>query len=187
MTIGAGDLKKGMSIELDGEPYVVLEYERQKMQQRAPVTRIRFRSLRTGKVMDKSYSGYDVKLNQAAVHRRDAEYIYNDGDMYHFMDTKTFEQFPLGDNQVGSATDYLVEQTTVQLIFFNEVPMTIELPVTVDLKVAETDPGFKGDTATGGSKPATVETGLLVQVPLFISAADIIKVDTRTGEYVSRV
>ncbi|MBM3944151.1 MAG: elongation factor P [SAR202 cluster bacterium] len=187
MTINAGELRKGMAIVLDGEPYQVVEFERQKMQQRAPTTRVRFRSLRTGKVVDKSYSGFDVKLSPAQVDRHDAQYIYNDGDMYYFMDEKTFEQFPLNQDQVGAAVNYLIEQTTVQLVFFNGQPITIDLPITVDLKVAETEPGFKGDTATGGNKPATLETGLLVQVPLFVSTGDTIRVDTRTGEYVARV
>ncbi|MDA1189295.1 MAG: elongation factor P [Chloroflexi bacterium] len=187
MTIGAGDLKKGMAIELDGEPHVVVEFERQKMQQRAPTTRVRFRSLRTGKVVDKSYSGYDVKLTAASVDRRDAQYIYHDGESYNFMDVKTFEQFPLNEEQVGDASNYLIEQTTVQVIFFNDAPMGIELPINIGLKVTDADPGFKGDTATGGTKSATVETGVQVQVPLFVEAGDVIKIDTRTGAYVSRV
>jgi elongation factor P len=187
MTIEAGDLRKGLTIELDGEPYAVVEYDRMKMQQRAPVTRVRFRSLRTGKVLDRSFSGYDVKLKPAPVERREAQYLYSDGDMYHFMDIKSFEQFPLSRDRVGEATNYLVEQTTVQLVFYKDEAITIDLPITVDLKVTETEPGFKGDTATGGGKPATLETGLQIQVPLFVSTGDTVRVDTRNGQYVSRV
>jgi len=187
MTIGYGDLRKGLPIELDGEPYTVVEYERSKMQQRAPVMRIRFRSLRTGRIVDRSFTGYDVKLTPASVERRNSQYIYVDTELYYFMDTGSFEQFPLSRQQVEDALPYLVEQTTVDLVFYREEPIAIELPVTVDLKVVETAPGFKGDTAQGGSKPARLETGLELQVPLFVSTGDTLRVDTRSAQYLSRV
>ena len=186
MTIGYGDLKKGLAIELDGEPYAVVEYERSKMQQRAPVMRVRFRSLRTGRIVDRSFSGYDVKLSAAAVERRSAQYIYEDGDLYYFMDTESFDQFPLSRGQVEDALPYMVEQTTADLVFYEGDAISIELPVTVDLKVAESDPGLRGDTAQGGTKSATLETGLSVQVPLFVEAGDTVRVDTRTGQYLAR-
>lgn len=175
-----------MSIELDGEPYAVVEYERTKMQQRAPVTRIRFRSLKTGRVMDRTFQGYDVKLTLAAVERRSAQYIYKDGDLYYLMDTQSFEQFSLSSERIADSINYLVEQTGVELVFYKGEPIAIELPITVDLKVTQTEPGFKGDTATGGSKSATLETGLTIQVPLFVSHGDTVRVATRTGHYVSR-
>lgn len=186
MTIGYGDLRKGMSIELDGEPYTVVEYERSKMQQRAPVMRIRFRSLRTGRIVDRTFQGFDVKLTLASVVHRSAEYIYKDSDLYYFMDTENFEQFPLLQEHIEASLPYLVEQTTVRIVFFDDNPISIELPITVELKVEETAPGFKGDTAQGGVKPATLETGFITQVPLFVDSGDIIRVDTRTGQYLSR-
>ena len=187
MTISYGDLKRGMPIELDGEPYAVVEYERSKMQQRAPVMRIRFRSLRTGRVVDRTFQGYDVKLTPAAVARRSAQYIYEDGGLYYFMDTKSFDQLPLSREQVEESLPYLVEQTTVDLVFYQDKPIAIDLPVTVDLRVAEADPGLRGDTAQGATKLATLETGLGIQVPLFVEAGETVRVDTRSGEYLARV
>ena len=187
MTIGYGDLKKGLPIELDGEPYAVVDYERSKMQQRAPVMRLRFKSLRTGRVVDRTFQGYDVKLTLASVEHRNAQYIYEDGDLYYFMDTESFEQFPLAREQIEATLPYLVEQTTVDVVFYDDKPIAIELPITVELKVAETTPGFKGDTAQGGIKPATLETGLVVQVPLFVDAGQTVRVDSRTGQYLARV
>ena len=187
MTVGYGDLRKGMAIELDGEPYAVVEYERNKMQQRAPVLRIRFRHLRTGRVTDRTFQGYDVKLTPASVERRTAQYIYNEDSLHYFMDTETFDQFPISEERVRDSLRYLVEQTNVELVFFDGDPIAIDLPITVELEVVETDPGFKGDTAQGGTKPAKLSTGLVVQVPLFVSQGETIKVDTRSGEYMSRV
>ena len=187
MTLNYGELKKGMPIDLDGEPYAVVEYERTKMQQRAPVMRIRFRSLRTGRIVDRTFNGFDVKFALADVERRKAEYIYQDGELYYFMDNETFEQFPLNGDQIADSLPYLIEQTTVDLVLYQDEPISIEIPLNVDLTVTDTDPGFKGDTATGGSKPATVQTGLVVQVPLFIDVGETIRVDTRTGEYAGRV
>ena len=187
MTLSYGELKKGMPIALDGEPYAVVDYERTKMQKRAPVMRIRFRSLRTGRVVDRTFNGFDVKFAIADVERRKAEYIYQDGDLYYFMDNETFEQLPLVGDRISDSLPYLIEQTIVDLVLYQDEPISIEIPLNVDLKVVDTDPGFKGDTATGGSKPATVETGLVVQVPLFIDVGETIRVDTRTGEYAGRV
>ena len=186
MTIGYGDLKKGMAIELDGEPFSVVEYERTKMQQRAPVMRIKFRALRTGRMVERTFQGYDVKLTLASVERRGAQYIYNDDDLYYFMDSETFDQFPLAENQMAGSLSYLVEQTDVSVVFFDERPIAIELPITVELTVVETPPGYRGDTAQGGNKPATLNTGLVLQVPLFVNEGDTVKVDTRSGEYLSR-
>ena len=186
MTIGYGELKKGMSIELDGEPYSVVDYERSKMQQRAPVMRIRFRSLRSGRIVDKTFSGYDVSFTPASVDRRSAQYIYRDGDFYYFMDNDTFDQFPMSSDQIANSLNFMVEQTEVELIFYEDNPISLELPITVDLEVSDSPPGVKGDTATGATKLATFETGLELQVPLFVNQGDTIKVDTRTGTYISR-
>ena len=187
MTLSYGELRKGLPIELDGEPYAVVDYNSNKMQQRAPVMRIRFKSLRTGKVVDKTFNGYDVKFTPASVERRNAQYIYEDGGLYYFMDEDTFDQFPLSAEQVDDALPYIVEQMSIQMVFYEEQAIAVELPITVDLKVTRTDPGFKGDTAQGGTKPATLETGLVTQVPLFVDAGETVRVDTRNGEYMSRV
>ena len=186
MTISYGDLRKGMAIELEGQPYIVADYERYKMQQRAPVLRIKFRELKSGRLFERTFQGYDVKLTPASVERRKAQFIYSEDELFYFMDTETFDQAPLSRDQVGDAMPYLVEQTTVSVVFFEGNPVTVEMPNSVDLKVAEAPPGHKGDTAQGGSKPATLETGLVVQVPLFVNAGETITVDTRTGEYLSR-
>ena len=186
MTIGYGELRKGMAIELDGEPYIVVDYERSKMQQRAPTMRIRFREIRSGKVLDRSFSGYDVKLTPADVERRTAQYIYDEDDLCYFMDADTYDQFPLAKSQIADELDYLKEEMDVDLVFFQDSPIAIELPITVDLKVVDSPPGLRGDTATGATKPATLETGLLIQVPLFVNEGETVKVDTRNGAYMSR-
>ncbi len=187
MTLSYGELRKGMAVELDGEPYIVVDYERSKMQQRAPVMRIKFRDLVSGRLVERTFSGFDVGFKVADVERRSAQYIYQDDDFHYFMDDETYDQFPLSGDQISDELPYLVEQTNVELVLFRDNPVAIEMPVSVDLEVTETDPGFKGDTAQGGSKPATVETGLVVNVPLFVNRGDRIKVDTRTGSYLSRV
>lgn len=186
MTINYGELKRGTSIELEGEPYSVVEYEHSKMQGRAPVMKIRFRSLRTGKILDKTFQG-DIKFTLAQVERRKVQYIYKDDLLYYFMDVETYDQFYLSGNQIEDKLPYLIEQIEIDAVFFEDKPISIDLPLSVDVQIIETDPGFKGDTAQGGTKPAKLITGLMVQVPLFIAKGDIIKIDTRSGEYLSRV
>ncbi len=186
MNVNYGELRKGMAIEMDDAPFIVVEYEQRKMQQRAPVMRIKFRELTTGRLIDRTFSGYDVDFKLADVERRSAEYIYQDDNLYYFMDTASYEQFPLSDSQITDALQFLVEQTEVDLVLFRDNPVAIELPITVNLEVAETVPGVRGDTAQGGTKPATLQTGLVVQVPLFVNQGELIKVDTRTGQYLSR-
>ena len=187
MTIGYGDLKRGLAVELDGEPYAVVQYERNKMQQRAPVMRIRFKSLRTGRTVDRTFNGYDVKLTPASVQRRAVQFLYKDGEFYYFMDNETFDQFPLSRDTIEESIPYLVEETIVNLVLHEDSPIAIEMPASVDLKVTQTDPGLKGDTAQGGTKPATLESGLTAQVPLFVNEGDTVRVDTRSGEYLARV
>ncbi len=187
MTVNYGNLRKGMAIELDDRPFVVVEYEQQKKQQRAPVMRIKFRELTTGRLIERTFSGYDVDFTLANVERRTTQYIYQDDNLYYFMDTDSYEQFPIGADQIKDSLRYLVEQIEVELILYRENPVAIELPITVDLTVSETVPGVKGDTAQGGTKPATLETGLVLNVPLFVNGGDQVKVDTRTGQYLSRI
>lgn len=186
MVIGVGELRKGATIELNGDPYQVVEFSSHKMQQRAPVIRLRLRDLRTGRTLDRTFSGYDVKLNLARVEQRPVQYIYNDDNIYYFMDTRTYEQYPLNSEQLGETKRYLKEQVELEVLFFEENPIAVELPTVVDLAVTDTPPGVKGDTAQSGTKPAILETGLTVSVPFFVNNGEIIRVDTRTGEYLER-
>ena len=183
--IGFGELRRGTVLELDGAPWQVLEYQHNRMQKRAPVLTLKLRSLKTGHVMERNFPG-DHKLTLAAVEERQAQYLYQDGESYYFMDMESYDQFPLSVEQLGDALNYLKEQLTVGVVFYRGDPLTVELPTFVDLQVAETPPGFRGDTAQGGTKPATLETGLTVQVPLFINPGERVRVDTRTGQYLER-
>ena len=149
--------------------------------------RIKFRELTTGRLVERTFSGYDVDFTLANVERHTAQYIYQDDNLYYFMDTESYEQFPLAGDQIADSLQYLVEQIEVELVLYRGNPVAIELPITVDLAVAETVPGVRGDTAQGGTKPATLETGLVLNVPLFVNAGEKVKVDTRTGQYLSRV
>ena len=186
MVISFGDLRKGVTIELDGEPYQVVDYSSHKMQQRAPVIRLRLREIRTGHTIDRTFTGYDVKLNLAPVEQRIAQYIYRDGDLYYFMDTSTFDQYPMTREQLGDALNYLVEQVELKVVFFRDEPIAVELPTFVELRVVDTPPGFRGDTAQGATKPATLETGVTVNVPFFVNTGEVVRVDTRTGQYLER-
>lgn len=186
MVIGVGELRKGITIELDGEPYQVIEYSTHKMQQRAPVVKLRLKELRTGRTIDRTFNGYNVTLPRAQVEQRPAEYIYQDGDLYYFMDTDTFEQHPLTREQLGNALNYLTDQMKAQIVYYQDKPISLELPTFVDLRITDTPPGVKGDTAQGASKPATLETGLTINVPFFVNNGDVVRVDTRTGEYLER-
>ena len=187
MSINFGDLNKGMVIELDGQPWQVMDYERHKMQQRAPVTRIKMKNLLSGSVVERTFRRYDTGFEIAEVDNRPSQYLYNDTAFYYFLDQETFDQYDLTKEQLGDSLDYLKENMIVELIFYKQNPININVPTHVELEVVETPPAFKGDTAQGGNKPATLETGLRLNVPMFITPGTIIKVDTRTGEYAERV
>lgn len=186
MVIGVGDLRRGLTIELDGQPYQVIEHSTHKMQQRAPVVKLKLKELRSGRSIERSYNGYDVKLTRAEVEQRLSQYIYQDGELYYFMDTESFDQFPLTREQLGEGINYLVDQMELEVLFFKEQPIAVELPTFVELEVTDTPPGVKGDTASGATKPATLETGLAVNVPFFINIGDKVRVDTRSGQYLER-
>lgn len=186
MTIGFGELRRGVTIELEGVPYKVEEFQHVKMQQRAPVLRMKLRDLRTGQLVERSFSAYKVKFDAASVQNRAAQYLYNDGSHYYFMDLESYDQYPLTREQLGDVANYLKEQNEVEMVFYRDSPISIELPTTVDLNVVDTPPGVRGDTASGGTKPAKLETGITVQVPFFVNVGDKVKVDTRTGQYVER-
>ena len=186
MTINFGDLRKGLNIEVGGQPYEVVDYERHKMQQRAPVTRLKLRNLKDGKVIERTFQSYTTEFSLAEVDVRPAQYLYTDGHFYNFMDMESYEQYQLTKDQLGTAVDYLKEETVLDVIFFVEEVINVRLPTFVELEVTDTPPGFKGDTAQGGTKPATLATGLTVQVPLFINNGEKLRIDTRSGEYVER-
>ena len=186
MSINFGDLRKGVAIELDGQAYEVVDYERHKMQQRAPVTRLKLRNLRDGKVIERTFQNYTTEFSLAQVDSRPAQFLYSDGQFYNFMDMESYDQYQLTKEQLEDVVSYLKEETVLDVMYFNEQVINVRLPTFVDLEVVETPPGFKGDTAQGGSKPATLETGLIVQVPMFINSGEKVRVDTRSGEYIER-
>jgi len=182
--ISGRELRKGIIIELDGTLYQVVDYQHVKMK-RTALARVKLRDLTAGHTIERSFQSND-KLVRARLDTRPMQYLYNDGDIYHFMDTESFEQIEIKRKRLGDVLNYLKESSTVEVSSYKDEIVDIELPVAVELEVIATEPGFKGDTATGGNKPATLETGFTVQVPLFINEGDIIKVDTRTGEYLER-
>ena len=182
--ISGRELRKGIIIELDGTLYQVVDYQHVKMK-RTALARVKLRDLTAGHTIERSFQSND-KLVRARLDTRPMQYLYNDGDIYHFMDTESFEQIEINRKRLGDVLNYLKESSTVEVSSYKDEIVDIELPVAVELGVIATEPGFKGDTATGGNKPATLETGFTVQVPLFINEGDIIKVDTRTGEYLER-
>lgn len=187
MAIGFGDLRRGLAVELDGVPFRVEEYSQQKMQQRAPTYTIKFRNILNGQLIERKFSGYGMELSPAEVESRDATFLYEADNVYNFMDTETFDQYEVQADVIADASKFLVDQAVVSLIFYKTNPVSLDLPITVDLEVAETPPAHRGDTQSGANKPATLTTGLVVTVPIFITAGDIIRVDTRTGDYVTRV
>ena len=187
MSINFSDLSRGMVIELEGQPWQVMSYERHKMQQRAPVTRIKMKNLISGAVVEKTFQRYDTAFSEAAIDNREAQYLYTDGTYFYFLDQESFDQYELTKEQLGSTLDYLKENMMVEMVFYKGDPINVNVPTHVDLKVIDTPPAFRGDTAQGGTKPATLETGLKVSVPMFVTPGSIIKVDSRNGEYTERV
>ncbi|MFH1560670.1 MAG: elongation factor P [Chloroflexota bacterium] len=186
MTISYSELRRGTVIVLDEEPWQVVDWKHKKMQQRAPVLSLSLRNLRTGRAMERNVPG-NQKLTLAEVDTREAQYLYSDGDHYHFMDMQTFEQYPLATDQMGDALQYLKEQDKAQIVFYRGEPIALEMPTYVELQVVDTPPSQKGNTAQGSTKPATLETGLMVNVPFFVNIGEVVRVDTRNGEYLERV
>jgi len=182
--INATELRKGVIIELDGKLYQVVDYQHVKMK-RTALAKVKLRDINAGHSMERSFQS-DEKLVRARLDARQMQYLYNDGALYYFMDQESFEQIPLTAAQIGDGLNYLKEGNTVEVSSYKDEIIGVEMPITVELEVTATDPGFKGDTATGGNKPATLETGVTVNVPLFINEGDVIKVDTRTGTYLER-
>ncbi len=184
--ISTGDVKKGVIIELDGQLMKVLDWSHIKMARGSAQVRMKMQNVRKGDIVERTFQA-GTRWPRARVETREAQFLYSDGDAYHFMDSQTYEQFALPARTLGEDAQYLKENTEVQYSSHEGEVLGLELPVTVDLVVTQTDPGFAGDTATGAKKPATLETGLVVQVPLFVSEGDVLRIDTRTGEYMTRV
>jgi elongation factor P len=184
--ISTGELKKGVVIELEGDLWQILDYHHIKMGRGSAQVRIKFRNVRKQSIVEKTFQAGE-KFPRATMERRTAQFLFSEGDDYTFMDTETYDQFVITATQLGAAKDYIKDGLQLDRISYEGETLGVELPINLDLKVAETDPGFAGDTATGTRKPATLETGLVVQVPLFVSVGDVIRVDTRTGEYQTRV
>jgi elongation factor P len=184
--IDTGEIRKGSTIELDGRLVKVIDFSHNKQGRGSAQLRMTLRDLRTGSNTQHTVMA-GTKFTLVRLERQHVQFLYADGTHYHFMDTDTFEQITLDETTVGDAARFIKEQDVIDLLTYNGEPIDIELPTSVALTITQTDPGFKGDTATGGNKPATLETGLVVNVPLFLGEGDRIKVDTRTGEYIERV
>jgi len=184
--ISATDLRKGATFELDGDLYRVLEYQHSYIGRGSANVRTKLRNLRSGRTIDRTFPASE-KFQEVRLELRQVQFLYRDGDLYYFMDTETYEQPALSAEVLGDRVNYLKEGLILSLSMHEAQPVEIELPVTVELEVTQTEPGVKGDTATGATKRATLETGLTVQVPLFVEQGDPIRVDTRTGEYLTRV
>ena len=178
--------KPGMTIELDGTLFTILNFQHIKPGKGQAFVKSKLKNLKTGAITDKNFRP-DEKIEMAHLDHRRMQYLYRDHEDYIFMDTASFEQMSLSEAQIGDTSRYLKEEMTVEVSMYEGKPVAVELPIFVELKVVETVPGVKGDTATGGTKPAKLETGAAVQVPLFVNEGDTVKIDTRTGDYVTRV
>ena len=183
--ISTGDLKKGVTIEFENQLCSILDWQHIKMGRGGAIVRLKLRNLRTGSTIVRTCDAGD-KFKRVYLDRRTVTYQYQDGDQYHFMDTSSYDDIVLTSEQLGSAKNFLIDDIELDLILFNEEPLSVEPPEKVVLVVTYTEPGYKGDTATGGTKPATTETGFIVQVPLFVANGDKIRVNTTSGEYVER-
>jgi elongation factor P len=184
--IDTGDIRKGITLDLDGRLVKVIDFAHNKQGRGSAQLRMTLRDLRSGSTTQHTVMA-GAKFTPVRLERAHVQFLYSDGDQFHFMDTETFDQIQLNEATVGENAKYFRENDVIDLLTYDEEPIDIELPSSVVLSIAQTDPGFKGDTATGGNKPATLETGLVVNVPLFLSEGDQIKVDTRTGDYIERV
>jgi elongation factor P len=184
--IDVNELRKGVTFTMDGELYKVIDYQHYKPGRGKAVIRTKLRNLRTGSTIDKTFTSGE-RVQDIRLDRQTVQYLYTDGDFYYFMDVETFEQFPLPDALLEDAKPYLVENMEIELSSYEGERLDVDLPITVDLSVVEAPPGFAGDTAQGATKEVTLETGLKLNVPLFIEEGDVLRIDTRDGRYVTRV
>jgi elongation factor P len=180
------DFRKGLKIEIDGKPFVIVDFLHVKPGKGGAFVRTKIKNLATGQVLDKTFRAGE-KVGVPNLEERAVQYLYREGENYCMMDMETYDQIYVGGDRIGEAVGYLKENTIVKVLFYNEKPIAVELPNFVELTIVATEPGVRGDTASGGSKPATLETGAVVQVPLFLNEGTIIRIDTRTGEYLERV
>lgn len=183
--IDAGELRKGMAIEMDGKIYQIVDFTHIKMGRGSAQVRLRLRDISAGGVIERAFQATE-RFQPAFVERRPVQFLYADGELFHVMDTETYEQFTLTADQIGDGVKYMKEGQVVDVLMHKGSVVSVEMPLAVELTVAGTDPGFKGNTATGGTKQAVMETGVTVQVPLFISVGDLLKIDTRTGSYIEK-
>ena len=195
--LSTSDLRKGATIEIDGKLLSIMDYSHIKMGRGSAQVRIKLRDVRTGTITEQTFQA-GSKWPRARVERREMQYLYHDGQFFTFMNTETFDQIPVDASKVGDADKFLKENALCELVLYGEEVIgvdrklalgltTVELPITVELEITDTDPGYKGDTATGGTKPATLETGLVINVPLFLEVGTVVKVNTDSGEYIERV
>jgi elongation factor P len=184
--ISTGDVKKGVIIELDGQLMKVLDWSHIKMARGSAQVRMKLLNVRKGDIVERTFQA-GTRWPRARVEQRKVQYLYSDGEAFHFMDVETYDQFTVPAALLGDDARYLVENTEIFVSSHESEILGVDLPVAVDLRVTQTDPGFAGDTATGAKKSATVETGLVVQVPLFVNEGDLLRIDTRTGDYLTRV
>ena len=184
--ISAGDFRNGITIELEGNIYQIIEFQHVKPGKGAAFVRTKLKNIKSGGVVEKTFRPTE-KCPQARIDRKDMQYLYSDGDLYYFMDVENYEQIALDKTTIGDTLTFVKENAMRKICSHNGNVFAVEPPLFVELQITETEPGFKGDTATGATKPATVETGATVMVPLFVEQDDVIKIDTRTGEYLSRV
>jgi len=183
--ISAGDFRNNMCFEMDGQVYQVVEFQHVKPGKGAAFVRTKYKNVKTGSVVERSFNPNE-KFEQAQLDRRDMQYLYNDGELYYFMDQETYDQTPIAADKIGDGIKFLKEEMICKILSYKGEIFSVELPITVDLKIVECEPGVKGDTATNVTKYATLETGATVKVPLFIDQDEVIRIDTRTGEYLER-
>ncbi|MBR3934564.1 MAG: elongation factor P [Clostridia bacterium] len=184
--ISAGEFRNGVTFELEGNVFQIVEFQHVKPGKGAAFVRTKLKNVITGGVVEKTFRPTE-KMPKAHIERKDYEYLYSDGDLYYFMDQESYEQMPLNGDQLGDSLKFVKENMVVKVLSYKGSVFGVEPPTFVELEVTETEPGFKGDTSTGATKPATLETGATIMVPLFINQNDFIRVDTRTGEYMERV
>ena len=184
--VSAGEFRNGVTIEYEGNVYQIIEFQHVKPGKGAAFVRTKLKNIKTGGVVEKTFRPTE-KVENAHIERTDMQYLYSDGDLFHFMDVNTYDQIALNPDQIGDSLKFVKENEVCKVMSYNGNVFAVEPPMFVELTITETEPGFKGDTATGATKPATVETGANVAVPLFVNEGDVIKIDTRTGEYLSRV
>ncbi len=182
----AGELRKGTKLEIDGDPYLIVDFEFSKPGKGQALYRCRLKNMITGIQFDRAYRSGD-KFNAADLEEQEMQYLYNDGENYHFMNTSSYEQIEMPADSVGDASSFLTENLLVSVLLFQGRPIGLTLPNFVELKIVESAPGIKGDTASGATKPAKLETGHVIQVPLFVEEGETVRIDTRTGQYVERV